>query len=197
MKKIINYFVQGLVTAMPLFITLYIFVSIFRSVGSLMVKLGIPSIHPYVDDIIGVLGVLVIIVLIGVLASSFLFQSIMLIIDKLVERSSVVKTVYYSVKDFIDAFIGNKKKFDKPVLILINKETGNKQMGFITQSDLSDLALPGGHSAVYMPYSYGFNGQLFIVPNENIIPIDAKSSQVMKFIVSGGVIKDHEDEPNP
>ena len=195
MKKIVNYFVQGLVTAMPLFLTLYIFIILFQKVGSVLNKLGI-RIHPFVDPIIGVVGVLCVIVLIGMLASSFLFQSILIVMNKLLERNSVVKTVYHSIKDFVNAFIGNKKKFDKPVLIILNKETGTKQMGFITQTDLSNLSLPNTHSAVYMPFSYGFNGQLLIVPNENITPVDAKSSEVMKFIVSGGVVTEHDENEN-
>ena len=193
MKKLVNYFVQGLITAMPLFLTIYIFLLLFQKVGSVLERFNI-SVHPLIDPIIGVAGVLVVIVLIGMLASSILFQSILIVLNKLLERNSVVKTVYHSIKDFVGAFIGNKKKFDKPVLVVMNKETGNKQMGFITQTDLSDLNLPVGHSAVYMPFSYGFNGQLMIVPNENITLIDGKSGEVMKFIVSGGVVTEHDEE---
>ena len=191
MKKVVQYFIQGLVTAMPLFLTLYIFIKIFNSLGSILDSLGI-SINPYIDGVIGIVGVFTIIVLIGMLASSFLFQSIFLVVEKLVERSSFVKSVYHPIKDFVDAFIGNKKKFDKPVLVLINKETGNKQLGFITQTDLKDLEIGEGLISVYMPHSYAFSGILMIVPKENVTPVNASSGEVMKFIVSGGVITDHD-----
>ena len=41
--------------------------------------------------------------------------------------------------------------------------------------------------AVYLPHSYAFSGNLFIVDKENITPLNASSAEVMKFIVSGGV----------
>ncbi|MCC6691282.1 MAG: DUF502 domain-containing protein [Bacteroidia bacterium] len=186
MKKFIRYFIQGLLTAAPLFITLYILVFIFNKVGSVLHSLGI-KINPYFDPLIGFLGVIVVVVLIGMLASSLVFQSFMLVIDRTIERTSFIKTIYSSVKDLLSAFLGSKKKFDKPVLVLVNKQTGNQQLGFITQTDLSNLSIPAGKVAVYMPHSYAFSGVLLITPKENVTPVDATSAEVMKFIVSGGV----------
>ena len=186
MNKIFRYFIQGILTAAPLFITFYILAVLFNKVGSVLNALGI-RINPYIDPVIGFVGVIVLVVLIGVLASSLVFQSIMLVVDRTLERTSFIKTIYSSVKDLLKAFLGSKKKFDKPVLVLVNKETGNQQLGFITQTDLSELAIPAGKVSVYMPHSYAFSGVLLITPKENVTPIDAGSAEVMKFIVSGGV----------
>jgi len=192
MKKIVRYFIQGILTSAPLFITVYILITLFNKVGSILNSLGI-RINPYIDPLIGFVGVIAVVILIGVLASSIVFQSVMLVIDKTIERTSFIKTIYSSVKDLLSAFLGSKKKFDKPVLVLVNKETGNQQLGFITQTDLSDFAIPEGRVAVYMPHSYAFSGVLLITSKENVTPLNAKSAEVMKFIVSGGVtdIEDH------
>jgi len=186
MKHLVRYFIQGLLTAAPLFVTIYILAALFNRVGSVMSALGL-TVNPYIDPLIGFGGVVVLVVLIGVLASSIVFQSLMLVIDRTIERTSFIKTIYRSVKDLLSAFLGSKKKFDKPVLVLVNKETGNQQLGFITQTDLSYLTIPAGRVAVYMPHSYAFSGVLLITAKENITPLGAKSAEVMKFIVTGGV----------
>ncbi|MBI2269370.1 MAG: DUF502 domain-containing protein [Bacteroidetes bacterium] len=195
MKRIVRYFIQGILTAAPLFITFYIMALLFNKVGSVLHELGI-TIHPYIDSLIGFFGVIVLVILIGILASSLVFQSIMLVIDRTLVRTSFIKTIYSSVKDLLSAFLGSKKKFDKPVLVLVNKETGNQQLGFITQTDLKYLSISEGKVAVYMPHSYAFSGVLLIAPKENVTPLNAGSSEVMKFIVSGGVtdIDDHNQQ---
>ena len=129
------------------------------------------------------------------LASSLLFQSFMLVIDRAIDKNSFIKIIYTSVKDLLSAILGSKKKFDKPVLVLINKETGNQQLGFITQINLEELGIPQGKIAVYLPNSYAISGRLLIVPVENITVVNAKPAEVMKFVVSGGVTDI--DELNP
>lgn len=191
--KLIRYFIQGLLTSAPLFLTIYILLTLFNKVGSVLNVLGI-HIHPLIDPIIGFIAVIAVVILIGMLASSIVFQSIMLVIDKALEKTTFIKTIYGSIKDLFSAFLGNKKKFDKPVLVLVNKETGSQQLGFITQTDLASLGIPNGKVAVYMPHSYAFSGVLLITPAENIQLLDASSSEVMKFIVSGGVVAENEEE---
>jgi uncharacterized membrane protein len=95
--------------------------------------------------------------------------------------------VYGSIKDFMSAFVGSKKRFNKPVLITINKENNIQQLGFITKEDLSELKISKGTVAVYVPLSYSISGNLLIVPTDHITVVDASSAEVMKFIVSGGV----------
>lgn len=85
--------------------------------------------------------------------------------------------------------MGNEKRFSKPVLVQVQKDGGMYKLGFITQKDLSHIGMNSGKCAVYMPHSYNFSGNLFIVDYECITPIDAASEDVMKFIVSGGITK--------
>ena len=86
----------------------------------------------------------------------------------------------------ITAFVGDKKKFNQPVLVTINRESDIKKLGFITQTDLSHLEIKD-YIAVYMPHSYAFSGELFIVPIANVTLLNATSTDIMKMIVSGGV----------
>jgi uncharacterized membrane protein len=84
----------------------------------------------------------------------------------------------------MEAFVGDKKKFNHPVIV--EMQPGIFKPGFITQDDLSSLNLPG-LAAIYFPHSYAFSGNLFLVEKERVKPFDGNSTEVMKFIVSGGV----------
>jgi uncharacterized membrane protein len=94
--------------------------------------------------------------------------------------------IYSAVKDLLGAFVGDKKKFTKPVLVRINEQNNLYQIGFVTQNDLSDLGL-NEMVVVYFPHSYAFSGFHYFVPKTSIKPLDIPGPVAMKFIVSGGV----------
>jgi uncharacterized membrane protein len=125
--------------------------------------------------------------LMGILGSSIILRPLFLMFDNALEHTPVIKTVYSSIKDLFSAFVGSKKRFNKPVLVTINKENNIQQLGFVTQEDLAELNIKTGTVAVYVPLSYSFSGNLLIVPADHITTINASSSEVMKFIISGGV----------
>src|SRR5690606_14648529 len=97
----------------------------------------------------------------------------------------LVSIIYSSIKDLMSAFVGDKKKFNTPILVKLSE--GVYRLGFMTQDDLSVLE-EAGLVAVYFPHSYNFSGNSYLVPRENVrILKNVNSSEVMKFIVSGGV----------
>jgi uncharacterized membrane protein len=155
-------------------------------VGSFFSHFGL-IVNPVIDPFIVMGSALVLIFLMGLLGSSIILRPLFSILDHALEHTPVVKTIYSSIKDFLSAFVGSKKRFNKPVLITINKENNIQQLGFITQEDLSELKISKGTMAVYIPLSYSFSGNLLIVPVDHITLVDASSAEVMKFIISGGV----------
>jgi len=186
MKNSIRYFIQGLVITVPVAITAIMVYRIIIWVGSLFNIFG-TIVSPVVDPFIIIITAVALIFLMGLLGSSIILRPMFSLFDSALEHTPFVKTIYGAIKDLIAAFVGSKKRFNKPVLITINKENNIQQLGFITQEDLSDLNLKKGTVAVYVPMSYSLSGNLLIVPAESITMLDASSPEVMKFIVSGGV----------
>ncbi len=184
--QISRYFLQGLLYLAPLSITIYVIYVSFEYVDSLLDK--------YIEKLLGMsipgLGILVIFVgltLIGFLGSSIIFRPIARYLDRLVSRAPLIKIIYTSLKDIFSAFVGKKKRFTEPVLIRINKDTQLQKIGFVTNRDLSLLGIKGELVAVYLPHSYNFSGNLFVVPVENVQKLDARPADVMKFIISAGI----------
>ncbi|MFQ5335623.1 MAG: DUF502 domain-containing protein [Flavobacteriales bacterium] len=177
--RIIKYFFQGVLIIVPLVITVYVIVKLFFFIDNI-----IPTETPG----LGILILLGSITLIGVLGNTFIAQPIRIYISHLMKKAPLINTIYKSVKDLLSAFVGNKKRFTEPVLVKVNKNSDLEKLGFITRKDLTELGISKGKVAVYLPHSYAFSGNMFIVPKENVTPVDAPASDIMTFIVSAGVV---------
>lgn len=177
MKQLLKYFLRGLVLVAPIGITLYICYVVFVTIDR-MLPTPIPG--------AGFLVTIAAVTLFGFLASNLLARSVLSLLETLLERLPFVRLLYSSTKDLLNAFVGEKRRFDKPVLVSLEPGGSVKAFGFLTQESLDLVGVPG-HSAVYLPQSYNFAGQVLIVPTAQITRIPAPSSEVMAFIVSGGV----------
>lgn len=186
MKNILRYFIQGLIITVPVAITFIVIYKVIAWVGSLFTMFG-TIVSPVVDPFIILAIALSLILLMGMLGSSIILRPLFNLFDQAMENTPFIKTIYSSIKDLLSAFVGSKKRFNKPVMVTINQENKIQQLGFITKEDLSELNLKKDHVAVYVPLSYSLSGNLLIVPSDHVTPIDASSAEVMKFIVSGGV----------
>lgn len=186
MAKIVRYFIQGLIITVPVIITAYVIYVLISMVGSFFGIFG-TIVSPVVDPFIVIFSAIILIFIAGVLGSSIILRPMFIMFDNAMEHTPLIKTVYSSIKDLLAAFVGSKKRFNKPVLITINKENNIQQLGFVTQEDLSELKIGKDTIAVYVPLSYSFSGNLLIVPMDHITLVNASSTEVMKFIVSGGV----------
>lgn len=191
--KIVAYFLQGLLLLAPVFVTIYAIGSIFFWLDSKVEAVFQYLFHFYVHGL-GIVAMFVLIAFIGFVGSLVIVQPLLHIFDMVMEKTPLVKDIYSSVKDFFGAFISNKKKFDKPVMFELGKDSGVFRLGFITQSDLSELNIKD-KVAVYAPWSYNLSGILYLV-NRNQITVleDVGAGDVMKFVMSGGVTEIDDEE---
>ena len=178
MKKIINYFLQGLLYTVPITVTGAFVVWTFNKINGI-----IPGLFPG----LGLVIVIALITIIGIIGSAAIASPINSFFQNLLKRVPLLQTIYSSVKDLMSTFVGNKKGFDQPVLIKLYENSSIERIGFITNENLNSLGINGGKILVYLPHSYAFSGQLFVVEKSYITPIEKPSSEIMKLIVSGGV----------
>ncbi|MCO5289351.1 MAG: DUF502 domain-containing protein [Bacteroidetes bacterium] len=190
MKKLLNYFFQGLLVVIPISVTIVVIYKIIFWIDGLL-PFQIPVKLPGIGEVnipgLGILTIVVGITIFGYFAKFFVANPFFLLLERLLERTPLLKIIYTSVKDLIEAFVGEKKRFNQPVLVTVNKESQVQRIGFITKNDLTEIGISNQKLAVYLPFSYGFNGQLVIVPSENVEKINASGTEMMKFVISGGV----------
>jgi len=177
MKALIGYFLRGLVLTVPLAVTIAVCWVALTTIDG---WLGIPIPGA------GLLVTLAVITLVGFLGSYFLWNTFVEKLEQLLDRLPFVRILYNATKDLLDAFVGEKRRFDRPVLVALSADGAVRTFGFITQQTLEKIGL-ANDVAVYFPQSYNFAGQLVVVPASRVTPIEAPSSDVLAFIVSGGV----------
>jgi uncharacterized membrane protein len=135
-------------------------------------------------------------IFVGWISSTYLVSGFIKFFEKVFDRLPAVKFIYSSVKDFFEAFAGDKKKFDKAVLVNAFS-TDVWIVGFLTGEELENFNLGADHVSVYVPQSYNFAGQLYILPREKVRKIEHISAGIaMKYAVTGGVVEleHHKDD---
>jgi len=177
MSRLLNYFFKGVVLLAPLAFTVYVCVRVFATIDG---WLGIPI------PGVGFLATVILITLFGFVASSFITRQMFGVVEGVLERLPFVRLLYSSTKDLLNAFVGEKRRFDKPVLVAPFASGEARALGFVTQETLASMGMLE-HVAVYLPQSYNFAGSLVLVPASQVERMDADSATVMAFIVSGGV----------
>jgi len=180
-KKILHYFLQGVIILAPIAVTASALYWIFEKIDSIL--------RPYIQiPGIGFIAILVGVFLIGWISNLFLMGRLIDIFNHWLERTPGVKFIYSSMRDFFEAFAGDKKKFDKPVLINIDAPNVWR-IGFLTNNNVHKWELEE-HVAVYVPYAYSLSGAVYMVPKGKVRTVNISAGEAMKFAISGGVATD-------
>mgnify|MGYP001627430241 CR=1 FL=1 len=191
-KKLIQYFVQGLLVLAPILVTLYAIYWIVTSIDELI------PLFTFTDEDgkvkvrnfgLGFLLIIAVITLVGYLSAFFIQSRIFNLFDHWLEKAPGIKFIYTTVKDFFEAFAGEKKKFNRPVLANID-DNDVWRVGFLTKESMEDFGLDE-YVAVYIPMSYSIAGNVYLIPASRIKRLDAHvtPAEAMKFAISGGVTK--------
>ncbi|MDQ0475951.1 MULTISPECIES: DUF502 domain-containing protein [Chryseobacterium] len=183
-------FFQGLLIIGPFALTIWIIWYIVSSIDNI-----IPAISQQFYPGITFLIVIFSTTLIGYLGSKFIIGRVVVdTFDYILEHTPGIKFIYTSLKDVMTSFVGDKKKFNQPVLIKTSDNPDVWRIGFLTQSDLSSVGFPN-YVSVYLPHSYAVSGWVVFVLASNIVTLEnVTAAQAMKFAVSGGVAGFHSDD---
>jgi uncharacterized membrane protein len=187
MKKLFRYFLKGLLVIVPAGLTIFLVYWVFDLIDGPIRHLIRDTFHMQIPGV-GLVFTFLFIALLGWLGQSFFFKPIGDLVQHLLEKVPILKMIYSSVNDFLNAFVGEKRKFTRPVIVKVNLVSDLEKIGFITNEDLSELGIEG-KVAVLFPHSYNWSGELFIVPKEHVRPLNLPPGEVMKFAVTGGVTR--------
>ena len=176
MRNLLNHFLRGLLLLVPMAGAIYVVWYLYDFLDNL-----IPFLKNYTG--LSFVAVIMFITLFGSVASRY-NTGIVNWFEGLIANIPLLNLIYSSIKDLMTSFMGDERKFNKPVLVKM--DGGIYKPGFITSKDLDEIGMPG-YVSVYLPHSYNISGNVYLVDKKNIKPINNKSSEVMKYIVSGGI----------
>jgi uncharacterized membrane protein len=195
-KKLLQYFLQGLLIMAPLAITAYSIYWLVTSIDSLLPIFtykdaqGNVHVQNYGIGLVIIVGVLI---LVGYFSSFFITTKAVSFVDRILERTPGIKYIYSTTRDFFEAFAGDKKKFTQNVLANVD-DNDVWRLGFITKDDMEDFGL-AGYIAVYIPMAYSVAGNVYVIPKQRVKPItNINAAQTMKFAVSGGITDVDDDD---
>ncbi len=177
MKNFARYFLRGLVITAPVAFTVYICWVIISKLDGL-IGINIPG----VGAVVAIAGI----TLVGALASNYITRTALAGLENLLERLPFVRLLYTSTKDLLNAFVGEQRRFNKPVRVRLFAQGESYLLGFVTADSLDHLGL-AGHVAVYLPTAYNYSGNLIVVASHLVDALPVDSADLMAFIVSGGV----------
>ncbi|HKV75882.1 MAG TPA: DUF502 domain-containing protein [Gemmatimonadales bacterium] len=177
MRRLANHFLRGLAITAPLALTIFIIWQVFVTVDRWL-HLSVPG--------LGFLIAVATITLIGMLGSGLLTRGLVAALEELLAKVPLVRLVYSSFRDLIDAFVGERRRFRRAVSVALSEDGAIKAIGFVTRETMEQFGLQD-HVAVYLPLSYSFAGHLVMVPASRVSPLAFEGADAMAFVVSGGV----------
>ena len=177
MKRMLRYFVQGLILTAPLVVTAWVCYAVFTRIDRWL-GLSIPG--------AGFVATILLITLVGFVGTTLVTRSLLSAFEEALTHLPFVRLVYTSTKDLLNAFVGEKRRFDKPVIVTLTADGAIRGLGYITQESADTLGAAES-VVVYFPQSYAFAGWTFVVPAARVARVETVSSDFMAFVVSGGV----------
>ncbi len=188
-RAILNYFIKGLLVVLPVALSVFIVIWAVTTVDSWLNLNNILGVDPKTGESrnipgLGLTMVVTIILAAGIFVTNLVTEPMYNWFARILDKLPILKFIYSSIKDLTEAFVGDEKKFNHPVMVEVEGDL--KRIGFLTQSDLSSLGL-SNESIVYFPFSYSFAGQVYVVKNEKITILKISAADAMKLVVSGGV----------
>jgi len=191
--KFLRSFLQGLILLSPLAITAYVIYIVFDKIDTL-----IPIEH--IPRGLGFIIIILFVTFVGYLGTRFFIGKwVFEAFGHVLERTPGIKYIYSSVKDMVGSFVGDKKRFNKPVWVCVNMAPETWRIGFMTQADMTHLGM-NHMAAVYMPHAYAISGWVIITEPKYIKPVTTmNAAEAMKFAVSGGItnILDEKNDGQP
>jgi uncharacterized membrane protein len=181
----------GFVTILPVVLTLYLLYWLVASTETALgsvIRMVLPAGYywPGMGTIAGVLVVF----LVGVLMHAYVVQRLFAWGEQVLYHVPVIRTVYRSIRDFLDYFSPARKEEFQQVVAVTLGETGMQVIGFVTQTETERLPADyrGDDSVlVYLPMSYMIGGYAVLMPRSAIRPLDISMEEAMRFTLTAGV----------
>lgn len=181
-------FLQGLLILSPIVITAYVIYVVFDSIDTLIPIKVLPR-------GLGFIMIITAVTFIGYMGTRFFLGRMLFdAFDHLLQHIPGIKYIYSSIKDVMGSFVGDKKRFNKPVWVCTNLNPEMWRIGFMTQKDLAFLGM-ANKVAVYLPHAYAVSGYVIVVETKSIKPVTKMTAaEAMKFAVSGGITSIEEEK---
>ena len=191
-------FFRGLITLLPIAITIYIVYSAIVILENLLGSILRQILPEYIPGL-GLLLTLILIFLFGLLLNNFITVRVLNVLEAKLIQVPFIKAIYSPLRDLMNLFNRTDSNEMKSVVLVQIGETGAMALGVVTRDTFRDLPFAASMTdkvAVYFPFSYGLGGYTIIVPRSKVTQVNLPIERAMSLAITGWVKADTQgDKP--
>lgn len=189
-------FFRGLVTLLPIAVTIYVLYSAIIILENLLGGILRQILPSYVPGL-GLIVILILIFVFGLILNNYLASRFWVAIEQKITEVPFIKAIYSPLRDLMNMFSNKSQKSLQQVVLVRLGSTGAHSLGLVTREQFTDLKMPGTTDkvAVLFPFSYALGGITLLIPREMITPIDMPIEKAMSLAITGWVKLDKNDTP--
>jgi uncharacterized membrane protein len=190
---IVTYFVKGLLTLLPITLTIVVLHFSFR-----ILKGWLHPVYELEPDFLKAIPfsefllTFFVILFIGIIMNFFILNSLWIMIEKCIGKIPLVRPIYAAIKQLVGAFNPHDKESIKHVVLIEFPNKGTYTIGFMT-SEITTALSPDPQTIYYNVFVPATpnptSGFYFMVAKEHVIIISLSRQEAMALIMSGGIIQ--------
>ena len=189
MRQITGLALRGLAVALPFALTIYFVYWSISSIEWLMQEtLRVLGLAGWYLPGTGVIIFFLALLGLGLVARLFVFQSLIGLLERLVESLPLIKSVYSGMRDFMDFLSGANRSGGEVVSLEI---AGARMLGIVSDTDVPAAfhaaAAADDIVGVFLPMSYQLGGYTVYVPRSRLSPVDMDAESAMRYIMTAGI----------
>lgn len=194
-QRIKRLFLTGLLILIPAALTVYILLGLFQLMDGIFAPLVDRALARFVPGLhipgLGVLLTLGTIFALGWLSTNVFGRRLIRVLEKLIGRIPVAKSVYGATKGIMEALAHEKREAFRRVVLVEYPKAGVYALGFVTGStrwpevhpNLADLLL------VFVPTTPNpTSGFLLLVPRSEAVAVPFSVEAGIRLVISGGIL---------
>ncbi len=192
MKQIQKIFVSGLISFLPIAVTIYVVyagvIIVENLLGGLLRQILPPN--AYYPGF-GFLATIIFIFLLGLLLNNFVTAGLFRKIQEKLTEVPLIKVVYSPLRDLMHLFSNSEHQNQMKKVVLVHIAEGKQVLGLVTRENFSDLgiaiAVSNTKVSVYIPMSYGLGGYTLLIEKSQLEPVDIPVEKAMSLALTGWI----------
>ena len=198
-----NYFLTGLLVILPIFITVYIILSLIRAMDAILKYIPAEYLpETYLQIHIPGLGLILVVILVfvvGLLTRNFIGRKIVKLGENIVDRIPLVRVLYTGVKQLLEPLFLQKTNAFKRVALIEYPRRGVHVIGFVTGESKGEVQNKTSKNMmnVFVPTTPNpTSGFYILIPEDEVVYLNMSVEDAFKLIISGGIVSPPEKRNN-
>ena len=202
-SRLRGYFLAGVLVTMPISLTFYL-VWVFTKFVDRWVASLIPDFYNPEADVpfglpgVGLIVVAVVMILIGAVTAGFVGRFYHRVVDNILARLPVVRSVHSAIKKILQTVFSKKSNAFREAVLVEYPRRGIWAIAFITgktEGEVQNLTEEECINIFIPTTPNPTSGFLLFVPKKDLVALDMPVDEAIKMVISGGIVTPPDHRP--